>query len=166
MLDFIALPTLPLAIGVGSLICAGYWESKTMRVPNALTFGTLFAALLFATVRTLFVPQAIGGLGAAMIGMLVGGILLLPLYAQFGLGAGCVKAQAAFGAWMGCALGIGIGIKLLVVTTICALILLAASAFSHQRLPEHDPEYGQQVVHGQLPLSVGALVGLLAALMF
>ena len=163
MLELITLPSLPLAIGIGLLLCAGYWESKTLRVPNALTLGALLAAVLFATARTWFAPQAIGGIGAALIGMVVGGVLLLPLYVRFGLGAGCVKAQAAFGAWMGCAFGVEAGIMLIVVATICACIMLAANALSHPRLLEHDAEYGRQVAHGQLPLSIGALVGLVVA---
>ncbi len=163
MHDLITLPTLPLGIGISFLICAGYWELKTLMVPNKLTFGFILAALLLATAKSWVAPEVSGGLGAALIGMMVGGVLLLPPYRWFGLGAGCVKAQAAFGAWLGCALGAGLGVKVLVIATLSACTVLAANAFSHQRLPESDPGHGSQVVHGQLPLSIGALVGLAAA---
>ncbi len=162
MPDLITLPIVPLSIGIIFLICAGYSDFKTLRVPNKLTFGSLFAALLFATGKSWIAPQASGGLGAALVGMFIGGLLLLPLYHRFGLGAACVKSQAAFGAWLGCAMGAAAGVQALVVVTLCACIFLAANAFSVPRLAETDPEHGHQFAHGQLPLSIGALIGLVA----
>lgn len=162
MLDLLALPTLPLSIGIAFLMCAGYWESRTMMVPNKLTLGVLLAGLLFATTKSLLTPEVPGGLGAALVGMVCGVVFLLPLYVFIGLGAGCVKAQAAFGAWLCCAMGVGTGVTILVLATVCACIVLAANAYSHVRLLEHDQEHGQQLIHGQLPLSLGALVGLVA----
>ena len=76
MFDLVTLPLFPLAIGIGFLMCAGYWESKTLTVPNGLTLGALLAALLFAAAKTLLAPQAIGGLGAALIGNMDGTMLI------------------------------------------------------------------------------------------
>lgn len=162
MNDLISAPLLPLAVGVGLLLFAGYWESRTLKVPNLLTLGALLAAMIFATAKTILAPGTPGGLGATVVGTVVGGALLLPLYLRFGLGAGCVKTQAAFGGWMSCAMGAEIGIKLLIVATICACVTLAANSISHQPLAEDDPEDGKQIIHGQLPLSVGAVFGIVA----
>jgi len=77
--------------GVGALV-----DLRTRRVPNALTFGIAALGLLLAASRT-------GGasVGAAVGGLLVGLLLMLPAHVCGATGAGDVKLLAALGTLLG-----------------------------------------------------------------
>jgi prepilin peptidase CpaA len=86
-----------LHIFVGAiLILACITDLRTRRIPNALTFSAVVAALLFHLLT--------GGLSAAgwsVAGCLLGALLFFPMFALRGMGAGDVKLLAAVGAWLG-----------------------------------------------------------------
>jgi len=82
----------------GLLIWAAWIDGKELRVPNWLTYPMVLSGLVYGA--------AVGGwsgLGAALLGMLMGLATLLPLYAVGGMGAGDVKLMAGMGAWVGAA---------------------------------------------------------------
>jgi ascorbate-specific PTS system EIIC-type component UlaA len=164
MYDVITLPTLPLGCGIATLFLAGYYESRAVRVPSKLMLACLFIALLFAGAKYSMAPQATGGLIAALIGMVAGGVLMIPLHFWFDVGKGCITAMAAFGAWLSCAIGVSMGGKVLLITATCAFLVLVANVTVHKRLPDSDPEHDKPVEHGQLPVTFGAVVGLLATI--
>ena len=71
-------------------------DLRTRRIPNALTFSSTAAALLFHAVT--------GGVNAAawsLAGCVLGVLLFFPMFALRGMGAGDVKLLAAVGAWLG-----------------------------------------------------------------
>ncbi len=78
------------------LIVAAYIDGKQLRVPNWITFPMVATGLVFNIWM-----DGWTGLGAGLLGMTVGLLCLLPLYAVGGMGAGDVKLMAGIGAWLG-----------------------------------------------------------------
>lgn len=89
------MSTLYIVVGaVLSIACIT--DLRTRRIPNALTFSAICAALLFH-----IVTGGLSGAGWSLAGCLLGGLLFLPMFALRGMGAGDVKLLAAVGAWLG-----------------------------------------------------------------
>lgn len=80
----------------GLLIWAAWIDGKELRVPNWLTYPMVLSGLVYGAA-----VGGWGGLGAALLGMMMGLATLLPLYAVGGMGAGDVKLMAGMGAWVG-----------------------------------------------------------------
>lgn len=78
-----------------TLIVAAVIDGYQLRVPNWLTYPMIISGWIYS-----FALLGWGGLGWSMLGMTVGLLLLLPLYAIGGMGAGDVKLLAGVGAWM------------------------------------------------------------------
>jgi prepilin peptidase CpaA len=79
-----------------TLIVAAWIDGKELRVPNWITFPMVLAGLVFCTWT-----DGWAGLQSGLLGMVVGLLTLLPLYAVGGMGAGDVKLMAGIGAWLG-----------------------------------------------------------------
>ncbi|HQX49072.1 MAG TPA: A24 family peptidase [Planctomycetaceae bacterium] len=78
------------------LILAAWIDGRELKVPNWITFPMILSGLVYSTC-----VGGLGGLGAGVLGMCVGLLTLLPLYAVGGMGAGDVKLMAGIGAWLG-----------------------------------------------------------------
>ncbi|MEZ6064664.1 MAG: A24 family peptidase [Planctomycetaceae bacterium] len=79
-----------------TLIVAAWIDGKELRVPNWITFPMVLSGLVFCTWT-----DGWHGLQQGLLGMVVGLLTLLPLYAVGGMGAGDVKLMAGIGAWLG-----------------------------------------------------------------
>jgi len=109
-----------IAFLIAVIACA--FDLRTRRIPNALTFGSAFAALLF--------HRFTGGTEGAMVaagGWVVGLFLFLPFFAMRGMGGGDVKLLAALGAW----LGPGQVVWLAVYTGVAGGVLAVWTAVAH-----------------------------------
>lgn len=79
-----------------TLVVAAVIDGWKLKVPNWITYpmiltGWAYSGLVFGWT----------GLGASLLGTVVGLALLLPAYAVGGMGAGDVKLLAGVGAWVG-----------------------------------------------------------------
>lgn len=97
-------------------------DGMKLKVPNWLTFHFILGGLVFAG-WTAGLP----GLAWSLGGMTLGLVLLLPLYAIGGMGAGDVKLLAGVGAWMGPALTLGAFVTSAVVGGVIAVAMVAWS---------------------------------------
>ncbi|HKV04591.1 MAG TPA: prepilin peptidase [Candidatus Acidoferrales bacterium] len=86
-------------LAIGALFLVGVAvvsDVRSGRIPNWLTGGGLFAAVLFHACL-----KDWRGLDAALLGALAGGGVLFPFFLLRGIGAGDVKLLAAASAWVG-----------------------------------------------------------------
>ena len=177
MQSLLTSAAIPLTAGFIYLLIAGYYEQKTYRVPNRLTYSAIGLALLFALIVSMIAPERDGSIISAFVGMLLGGALLLPFYSKGILGAGCVKAQAACGAWIGAGFALGTCLKFVLISTIVAAIIgaicfgITYAKRKNEAQPNlyADPNASERkfmmLMHAQLPLSIGTMAGVIIASM-
>jgi prepilin peptidase CpaA len=84
------------------LVEAAIIDARKLRVPNWLTYHLALGGLAFASWS-----GGWSGFLASIGGLTVGLLLLLPLYAIGGMGAGDVKLLAGIGAWFGPSITLG-----------------------------------------------------------
>lgn len=86
-----------------AMIVAAVIDGWKRKVPNWLTFPLVFSGWLLGLLHLLDIhPDAgQGTLWDSMAGTALGLVLLLPIYVLGGMGAGDVKMQMGFGAWVG-----------------------------------------------------------------
>jgi Flp pilus assembly protein protease CpaA len=143
--------------GVLFLIAAAFCQWGLKRVPNALCLGFLMGALALAAASSFGAVQSAGGLGSSLLGLTLGFAMLLPLYAR-GMGAGCVKAQAVFGAWVGCALPAAQCALAVFATTLLGAALTQAFLWLAWQWVSCEDREGFEFP-AQVTLSLGSLIG-------
>jgi len=160
-LSSLGIEHIPLLVACAIMIVAALINYWTLNVPNWLSFTGIISAWLFGLLLSEeFIELTDGGIPSVMVSMLLGGIWLIPFYVTGWLGGGCVKMQAAFGAWLGCAYPIGKAAILISETTIVGAVLTTVAAllvWFVGRLRRLDPN---RTVHfpAQVTLSLGSLV--------
>ncbi|HZN33610.1 MAG TPA: hypothetical protein VFB80_07315 [Pirellulaceae bacterium] len=164
----------PLAVGLGVLVAAAVLNQVNGRVPNLLSLGMIGAAWLAALfIQCGLAPTSGGGLAASVICTFAALAVLVPDYAIGCVPAGCVKAQMAFAAWIGCALGLGPALTATIIATLAGeLVTAAAVALYKIRQNSQAPELYQRPIDLirppalfpiQTTLSAGSLLGIAAA---
>src|SRR6185369_5909104 len=103
-----SLENWPLLFISAAMIVAAVIDGWKLKVPNWLTFPLIFSgwALGLAHDAGHLEDAVAGGFGAALAGTALGFALLLPVYSIGGMGAGDVKMQMGFGAWIGAFYGL------------------------------------------------------------
>jgi prepilin peptidase CpaA len=104
------------------LVEAAVIDGLKLRVPNWLTYHFALGGLACAAWT-----GGWAGVGWSLAGLATGLVLLLPLYAIGGMGAGDVKLLAGVGAWMGWHVTLGAFVASAMVGAVLALLLIARS---------------------------------------
>jgi prepilin peptidase CpaA len=104
------------------LVEAAVIDGRKLKVPNWLTFHLAAGGLAYAAWTA-----GSGGLLWAIQGLAVGLVVLLPLYAIGGMGAGDVKLMAGVGAWMGPQITLNAFVASAIVGALIALVMIARS---------------------------------------
>jgi prepilin peptidase CpaA len=98
-------PLVVICVGMIAAAVIDWWKYK---VPNKLTFPLILSGWVLGLCNSFYlIPGGgQGGIGAALLGTLVGCALLIPVYAIGGMGAGDVKMTMGFGSWIGAFYGL------------------------------------------------------------
>lgn len=98
----------PLGFICLAMIVAAVIDGWKLKVPNWLTFPLVFSGWALGLAHDLgwFPGTGDGGIAASLACTAVGFVLLFPVYAIGGMGAGDVKMQMGFGAWIGAFYGL------------------------------------------------------------
>jgi prepilin peptidase CpaA len=105
-------------------VAACWYDLRTRRVPNAITFGGAALAMIHSVVT-----HGAGGLLVSMGGWLTGAAIFMPLFALRGMGAGDVKLVACFGAWLGPIAALWIALYAAVAGGIMAVAVALATGY-------------------------------------
>jgi prepilin peptidase CpaA len=98
----------PLLFICAAMIVAAGIDGWKLKVPNWLTFPLVLSGWALGACHSFGILSGTGdgGIGASLAGTAVGFALLFPVYAIGGMGAGDVKMQMGFGAWIGAFYGL------------------------------------------------------------
>jgi len=99
----------PLTLVCVAMIVAAGIDGWKLKVPNWLTFPLVLSGWLLGLLNNFGLLRDSGfegGIGAALLGTVMGFILLFPVLAIGGMGEGDVKMQMGFGSWIGAYYGI------------------------------------------------------------
>jgi prepilin peptidase CpaA len=93
----------PLTFICAAMIVAAVIDGWKLKVPNWLTFPLILSGWGLGALHSFGLLEATGngGIGASLVATAIGFFLLFPVYAIGGMGAGDVKMQMGFGAWVG-----------------------------------------------------------------
>jgi prepilin peptidase CpaA len=93
----------PIAVVSLAMIVAAIIDGWKLKVPNALTFPLIISGWILGLFNTFQIlpDSGIGGIGGSLTATALGFALIFPVYAIGGMGAGDVKMQMGFGAWVG-----------------------------------------------------------------
>lgn len=99
----------PLVVISFGMILAAVIDGWALKVPNWLTLPLVLSGWALGALHDFGAPvdAGTGGFGIAVLGTLFGFVLLLPMLMIGGVGAGDVKMQMGFGAWVGAFFGTG-----------------------------------------------------------
>jgi prepilin peptidase CpaA len=124
----------PLYFIGAAMLVAAVIDGWKLKVPNWLTFPLVLSGWLLGLAHDcgLLGGTGQGGIAASLAATALGFALLAPLYAIGGMGAGDVKMQMGFGAWVGAFYGLWAGLAVVfyafcvaaVVGGVLALVLI------------------------------------------
>jgi prepilin peptidase CpaA len=135
-----------------AMILAAVIDGWKLKVPNWLTFPLVLSGWALGLCHTFgwLAGTGDGGIGASLAATAIGFVLLFPVYAIGGMGAGDVKLMAGVGAWIGPActfsaflatalVGGAMGLAMMVASGELARHLALTRAIGREVLTVRDP---------------------------
>jgi prepilin peptidase CpaA len=110
-------------------VAACWFDVRTRRIPNWLTFPAAALGLIAATVF-----HSGPGTVSSAAGLLLGLALFFPIFALKGLGAGDVKLMGALGAWLGTSVIFGVAFYTALAGGILGTILIVRHRYGSQAM--------------------------------
>ncbi|HYH65867.1 MAG TPA: prepilin peptidase [Urbifossiella sp.] len=97
----------PLVVICAGMVLAAFIDGWALKVPNWVTMPLVLSGWMLGILHDLNVPvdSGTGGFTLSLLGTGLGLALLLPILLIGGVGAGDVKMQMGFGAWVGAYFG-------------------------------------------------------------
>jgi len=124
-MELFAIENWPLTLICAAMIVAAAIDGWKLKVPNWLTFPMVLSGWALGLCYNFGILDGAehGGIGASLIGTFIGMMLLMPIYAIGGMGAGDVKMQMGFGAWIGAFYGYSKGSWIIVFSFCIAAVV-------------------------------------------
>jgi len=116
----------------GAFAIAGsacWFDVRTRRIPNSLTFPAAALGLVTATLA-----HGMQGAMSSGAGLLVGLVMFLPLFLLKGLGGGDVKLMGALGAWLGTSLILSVAFYTSLAGGVLALVVIARHRYGRRAM--------------------------------
>jgi Flp pilus assembly protein protease CpaA len=146
------------------LSCLVNLRDRNMPVPNRFTLPTILVGWVTALVlvNSSILPSAGGGFLSSLAATIISLVSLLPLYVIRALGAGSVKMQMGFGAWVGCSLPLGkatllVGVACVVCTIICTLLAVLYTRRNPSNCPEEQFKNQGPQIPAQPVFAIGSI---------
>ncbi len=109
-MKLLTLENWPILVVCAGMLAAAIIDWWKFKVPNKLTFPLIISGWVLGLANNFGLEAGTGGIGAALAGTALGCVLLIPVYAIGGMGAGDVKMTMGFGSWLGAFYGIPQGL--------------------------------------------------------
>jgi Flp pilus assembly protein protease CpaA len=157
---------LPAVVGIAILTLAALSQALAGRVPNVLTLPAIVAAWIFASYldRTAQATWPGPAFWSSFLGTFAALLIMLPIYRTQRLGAGCVKAQMAFAAWICAALPLAPALVFIAAATIGGLAI--TFALVHLIVRDFaDEQQSNYAFPAQITMTIVAVVGVVACWM-
>jgi len=128
-MTFFSLDHSPLWFISAAMVVAAVIDGWKLKVPNWLTFPLVLSGWAFGLAHMYGFGRSFDGvepssyLWGALACTTLGFALLFPVYAVGGMGAGDVKMQMGFGAWVGAFYGIGTGLSVVLYAFCLAVVI-------------------------------------------
>ncbi len=130
-----------------AMIVAAVIDGWKLKVPNWLTFPLVLSGWTLGLLHSFGLFAGTAGTGdvwASLAGTALGFALLFPVHAVGGMGAGDVKMQMGFGAWIGAFYGFSDGLWIILCAFCLAVVIGGVLAAGHDRPSRQLPrELGQ-----------------------
>jgi prepilin signal peptidase PulO-like enzyme (type II secretory pathway) len=157
----------PLYCACALLLIAAIINLRSLTVPNLLSLPAILAGwfVAFCITASAEIPAGGGGILPSVVASIIGFLLLVPFYKSVSLGAGCVKMQMAFGAWVGCAVGLPAAVQVTVLGTLVGALFTAVGVLNAAlRIRSYDGVgVCSHLFPAQVTLSLGSVCGVVAA---
>jgi hypothetical protein len=153
----------PLAVALLVFIACAACNHCTLRLPNSLTYPAAVAGWICAAALPGVLPIG-GSIGSSILCTVVALALSLPAYGLWSFPAGCVKAQAAAAAWIGCGLPLLPALAITAAATLGGIATTGLTFWFVSKWGKRDSSDKLRLMDAQMPMTLAGCGTIVAAL--